>query len=274
MGISGDSAHRPTGNRTAPLASGGVVIESLTTAQRAIATISEHLESQVITALAAHSYAEARDYTALLERLSAVATAVSRAADAWTTVSSDWGELWFATEGRGLGLEDPPSAPRSDTDGPESSTEHQTPSADGDSADRNDEGIRRPSDTWVTLATREYHGRVPANSRTQEAAFYHPILSVLVSMGGRGRVAPVLDRVGAIMTSRMLPADFESLNGGSGGPIRWRNTARWARNQMVDNGLLRSGSPFGIWEISDMGRAWLADRHHEEQGESNAPGQH
>ena len=40
--------------------------------------------------------------------------------------------------------------------------------------------------------------------------------------------------------------------------IRWRNTAQWARNTMVnDDGRMKKGSRQGYWEISDKGRAWL-----------------
>lgn len=34
---------------------------------------------------------------------------------------------------------------------------------------------------------------------------------------------------------------------------RWENTAQWARNSMVNDGLLSSSSPRGIWEITKKG---------------------
>lgn len=39
---------------------------------------------------------------------------------------------------------------------------------------------------------------------------------------------------------------------------RWRNTAQWARNAMVKEGLLSAGSPRGVWEITQAGRRWLS----------------
>lgn len=36
-----------------------------------------------------------------------------------------------------------------------------------------------------------------------------------------------------------------------------RNTAQWARNSMVKEGLMASDSPRGIWEITDEGEQWL-----------------
>jgi len=36
--------------------------------------------------------------------------------------------------------------------------------------------------------------------------------------------------------------------------IRWKNRALWERLVMVKDGLLKSGSPRGIWEITEKGR--------------------
>ncbi|MCC7571175.1 winged helix-turn-helix domain-containing protein, partial [Candidatus Micrarchaeota archaeon] len=42
---------------------------------------------------------------------------------------------------------------------------------------------------------------------------------------------------------------------------RWRNTAQWARNSMVnEEGFLKKDSPRGIWEISEKGRAFLKEQ--------------
>jgi restriction system protein len=38
---------------------------------------------------------------------------------------------------------------------------------------------------------------------------------------------------------------------------RWRNAAQWARNSMVNEGLLKKDSPRGVWEISDKGKQYL-----------------
>jgi len=39
--------------------------------------------------------------------------------------------------------------------------------------------------------------------------------------------------------------------------LRWRNAAQWARNSMVQEGLLKADSPRGVWEITDRGREML-----------------
>ncbi|HOJ93187.1 MAG TPA: winged helix-turn-helix domain-containing protein [Dictyoglomaceae bacterium] len=93
---------------------------------------------------------------------------------------------------------------------------------------------------------------------TPKTSYYIPILKALVEMGGRGRVYEVLDRVFEIMEPTLKPIDLELLprNGG----LRWRNAAQWARVDMVKEGLLKSDSPYGIWEITDKGREMLKNR--------------
>jgi restriction system protein len=87
-------------------------------------------------------------------------------------------------------------------------------------------------------------------------------LKVLMEMGGRGPTKDVLDRLGPKMKKILKPKDYEP-HKSNGRQIRWRNHAQWARNHMVNNSLdgrMKKGSPNGIWEISDKGRAWLKAR--------------
>ena len=57
------------------------------------------------------------------------------------------------------------------------------------------------------------------------------------------------------MMGDQLDVDFEPLS--SSGMLRWRNTAQWARNSMVNEGLMKDDSKRGIWKISAQGRAYL-----------------
>ena len=91
--------------------------------------------------------------------------------------------------------------------------------------------------------------------RTPETAFYMPILQALEEMGGSGKTAQVIKRVGEFMGSQLNAEDRATLQ--SSGMPRWDNTARFARHSMVRNSLLRADSPWGIWEISEKGRAYL-----------------
>lgn len=88
-------------------------------------------------------------------------------------------------------------------------------------------------------------------------AYWKPILQVLVEMGGRGKRGLVVDAVGVKMKAILTPADYGKLP--KSGWIRWRNRVAWQASNMRAQGLFKSNSPRGIWEISDAGRKWLDD---------------
>jgi len=100
-------------------------------------------------------------------------------------------------------------------------------------------------------------GPLPRGRRTPEEAFRRPILEALVELGGKGAVRQVLDGVGQKMQDVLNDYDFQAL---PSDPklLRWRNTAQWCRNSLVQEGLMKADSPHGIWEISEAGRRWLS----------------
>ncbi|MCB8944530.1 MAG: winged helix-turn-helix domain-containing protein [Ardenticatenaceae bacterium] len=99
-------------------------------------------------------------------------------------------------------------------------------------------------------------GRLQRGIRTPEEAFRLPILQTLVEMGGSGIVREVLTQVEKMLRQELSDADYETLPSTPNTP-RWYNTAQWARNSMVNEGLLRDNSPRGTWEISEKGRDYL-----------------
>lgn len=96
--------------------------------------------------------------------------------------------------------------------------------------------------------------RLPKGLKTPDEAYRLPILKALITMGGRGECNEILDLVHEIMADQLNEYDYQKL---SSGKIRWRNTARWERNNMRENGLLLDDSPIGIWEISQKGREYF-----------------
>ncbi|HUU90964.1 MAG TPA: winged helix-turn-helix domain-containing protein [Phycisphaerae bacterium] len=104
-----------------------------------------------------------------------------------------------------------------------------------------------------TKAARRDLGRLRRGLRTPEVNYYQPILQVLAEMGGSGKVAEVLDRVGEVMKPALKEVDYDPLASSPDMP-RWRNAAQWARNSMVHEGLLKADSPRGVWEVSEKGR--------------------
>ncbi len=109
-----------------------------------------------------------------------------------------------------------------------------------------------------TRESRRNLGRLRRGLRTPEDAYYRPILRVLVRRGGSGQVGEILEDVREEMKGVLRDVDFEPLASDPHNP-RWRNAAQWARNSMVNEGLLKSGSPRGVWEITEKGREYLKE---------------
>ena len=96
----------------------------------------------------------------------------------------------------------------------------------------------------------------PGAGRTPQHAFTKPILQVLDETKGEARMAEVLTRLESKMKGQLTSIDFERL---STGQTRWKNTAQWARNELVSQGLLANNSPRGVWRITDKGRKQIQD---------------
>lgn len=60
------------------------------------------------------------------------------------------------------------------------------------------------------------------------------------------------------MKEVLKPLDHDVLKS-DGKSIRWRNSAQWERNAMVNEDGRMKKTKNGIWEISDKGRKWLAE---------------
>jgi hypothetical protein len=75
------------------------------------------------------------------------------------------------------------------------------------------------------------------------------IIEVLKSRGGRAKVAEALEGVGERLKDKFLPGDLEVRQDGK--TPAWRNNAQWERLRMVHDGVLRSDSPNGVWELSE-----------------------
>lgn len=102
-------------------------------------------------------------------------------------------------------------------------------------------------------------GRLQRGLRTPEIAFFQPILKALIELNGSAEMDDVLEKVGQSMKGVLRQVDFEPLASGTE-MLRWRNTAKWARNTMREEGLLKSNSPQGIWEITEAGRRTFSDQ--------------
>lgn len=130
------------------------------------------------------------------------------------------------------------------------------------------EKVKALQNEWATLrgqplrprrskALQRTQGKLPRGLRTPEDAFRKPILEALVEVGGSAPLEDVLDLVERKMENVLNAYDKEPVPSNPR-EIRWRNTAQWCRAKLVREGLMERGSPYGIWEISERGRRWLA----------------
>lgn len=98
--------------------------------------------------------------------------------------------------------------------------------------------------------------RLPRGQKTPQQAYHCPILEALYELGGIASVGEILKLVEKKMKGLLGTIDYEKLP--SGTSIRWQNTAQWARFDLVKEGLLKSDSHPGIWELSDKGLEQVA----------------
>lgn len=105
---------------------------------------------------------------------------------------------------------------------------------------------------------RRYLGHVNPGEKTSQPEFWRPVLEALVELGGSSEVSTVLATVERLFGDHFKPADRELLpSARKDDDLRWRNTAQWARVELVAEGLMKQDSRRGLWEISDAGRSWL-----------------
>jgi len=97
-----------------------------------------------------------------------------------------------------------------------------------------------------------------------EREYWIPILGILVQAGGAAPAADVIEILGEEIADKLKPADNQRLNTGE---TRWRNRARFARLRMKEQGLLSKTADRGIWEITDEGRRFLANREDPPEGD-------
>ncbi len=129
------------------------------------------------------------------------------------------------------------------------------------------EKIKFLQEEWQTIfadqvpkgsSRRKIKGRLKKGLRTPEKEFIRPILEALVELGGKAEMRTVLDRVYQKMRDLLNEYDMQTLPS-LPKQKRWENTAQWARNTMINKGLLKADSPRGIWEITKQGQIYLSN---------------
>lgn len=97
--------------------------------------------------------------------------------------------------------------------------------------------------------TKKKRSRRPRSPKTPKATLRELIVEALRHHGGTCRRNDVLEYMEQRLTGKLLPGDLEWRE--SSRDYAWRNNACWERNQMTKDGVLKTGSPHGIWELSE-----------------------
>jgi len=100
--------------------------------------------------------------------------------------------------------------------------------------------------------------KLPKGLRTNDNEFRIPILQALVKLGGSAKRQYVFDELEMIMSYQLNDYDWQPLPSNKRS-VRWKNSAAWARQDLVDMGYLSSNSPNGIWEITEAGKTALEE---------------
>lgn len=100
--------------------------------------------------------------------------------------------------------------------------------------------------------------RLDRGGKTNNAAYERPILETLVEMGGSGKSRLALNQVERKMRHSLNAYDYEPTPSKEK-VQRWQESAEWCRYAMVRHGYLRSDSPRGTWEITELGRSHLRE---------------
>ena len=82
-----------------------------------------------------------------------------------------------------------------------------------------------------------------------------PLMESIYEMGGSVRAGVLRPLLKERLSSRLTAADVEPL---ASGEERWWSATRWQRHKLVEEGLLRSDSERGTWELSEKGASVVA----------------
>lgn len=85
--------------------------------------------------------------------------------------------------------------------------------------------------------------------RTSDTVLRENIIAALRRLGGRGKIADIIELMGKELEGSLQPGDLVWRE--STAEYAWQNNAKWERYRMIQEGLLRSDSPRGVWELSE-----------------------
>lgn len=77
------------------------------------------------------------------------------------------------------------------------------------------------------------------------------IIKVLKKNGGNAHISDVMNDLEKQLAGKLLPKDLEKRKNGQ---LVWQNNVQWERHRMTKEGILKSNSRRGYWELSEAHR--------------------
>ncbi|HLA80653.1 MAG TPA: winged helix-turn-helix domain-containing protein [Thermoleophilia bacterium] len=99
--------------------------------------------------------------------------------------------------------------------------------------------------------------RLPTGKLLPREEYRYPILEALYERGGSAPASQVIATVDKRLNDRLTELDRAAAVSGQ---VRWANRAQWQRVALVREGLIKSDSPRGSWELTPAGIA-LVEQH-------------
>ena len=92
-------------------------------------------------------------------------------------------------------------------------------------------------------------GKRSRSPKTNKKMIREYIINALKKFKGRAPVSEIIEEIGRQMDGKFLPGDTEWREATA--QYIWQNNAKWERFRMTKEGILRSDSPRGIWELTE-----------------------
>lgn len=83
--------------------------------------------------------------------------------------------------------------------------------------------------------------------RTDKQVLREYLVKALKAQGGRASIHDTLKWMREHLQNRFLPGDLETRTSGE---VVWENNTCWERYNLVQEGILKSDSPRGVWELN------------------------
>lgn len=115
-----------------------------------------------------------------------------------------------------------------------------------------EETIGKPGSEGKTQKESTPRQRRPRNSdrpATSQSVLEGYIIQALKDLGGSARSSDVIAKMREVLKDRLTLRDLETVSDGRA--IVWVNSTQWARQKLVNKGILRRDSKPGYWELAE-----------------------